>query len=160
VGPTLQRLARQVRKHGTLIAMGWFESLRSCDIFRRYRRHPQQYVAVKILTAHATQVQRRLADELSLLQHVRDLAGKSKHPGRAHVIALIDSFEVSSIQGNHLCLVHEATGTFPKMDRLGLPIPLVKLVTKQLLLALDFLHRECHVVHTGAFSANVFQIPA
>jgi len=31
----------------------------------------------------------------------------------------------------------------------GLPNPLVKVVAIQLLLALDFLHSECRVVHTG-----------
>ena len=109
------------------------------------------YVAVKILTAHATQVRRNLADELGLLEHVRDLAGKSRNPRRAHVITLLDSFEVSSSHGGHLCFVHHAMAKFPKFNDRGLPIPLVKGATKQLLLALDFLHRECHVIHTGVY---------
>jgi serine/threonine-protein kinase SRPK3 len=79
-----------------------------------------------------------------------DLAGPSRNPGRANIITLMDSFEVSSIHGRHLCLVHEAMGIFPKIGGQGLPVPLVKVVVKQLLLALDFLHRECQVVHTGA----------
>jgi serine/threonine-protein kinase SRPK3 len=41
-------------------------------------------------------------------------------------------------------------GIFSKVKGLGLPIPLVKVMAKQLLLALDFLHHECHIVHTGA----------
>jgi serine/threonine-protein kinase SRPK3 len=113
--------------------------------------HQRPYVAVKILTAHATRVQSRLADELGLLRRMRDLAGTSRNPGRAHVITLIESFELSSIQGSHLCLVHEAMGRFPKVNSLGLPLPLVKVVAKQLLLALDFLHCECRITHTGAF---------
>ncbi|KAG1779518.1 kinase-like domain-containing protein [Suillus placidus] len=113
-----------------------------------------RYVAVKILTAHATQVQLQLSDELGFLQSVRDLARESRHPGQAHIVALLDSFEVSSTQGRHLCLVHEAMGIFPKVDR-GLPIPLVKVVAKQLLLALDFLHHECHMVHTVMLELSV-----
>jgi serine/threonine-protein kinase SRPK3 len=82
---------------------------------------------------------------------VQDLAGKSRNPGRAHVITLIDSFEVSCTQGSHLCLVHAAMGKLPKVGGLGLSLPLVKVVATQLLMALDFLHRECRIVHTGAF---------
>jgi serine/threonine-protein kinase SRPK3 len=109
-----------------------------------------QYVAVKILTAHATQAQRQLANELGLLRRVQNLAEKSRNPGRDHVVNLIDSFEVSSSRGSHLCLVHQALGRFSMINSRGLPIPLVKILAKQLLLALDFLHRECNVVHTGA----------
>ncbi|KAG2126926.1 kinase-like domain-containing protein [Suillus clintonianus] len=115
----------------------------------------QQYVAVKILTSHATQVQHQLSNELGLLQAVRDLARESSNPGRTHVVTLLDSFEVSSTQGRHLCLVHEAMGIFPKISSLGFPVPLVKVVAKQLLLALDFLHRECHVVHTDLKPDNI-----
>jgi len=66
----------------------------------------------------------------------------------------MDSFEVASTQGSHLCLVHEAMGRFV-FDSRGLPIPLVKVVAKQLLLALDFLHSECHVVHTDLKPDNI-----
>lgn len=116
--------------------------------------HEWRYVAVKILSAHATQVQLQLSDELGFLQSVRDLARESRHPGQAHIVTLLDSFEVSSTQGRHLCLVHEPMGIFPKVDG-GLPVPLVKVVAKQLLLALDFLHRECNVVHTDLKPDNI-----
>ncbi|KAG1723915.1 kinase-like domain-containing protein, partial [Suillus paluster] len=116
--------------------------------------HECQYVTVKILTAHVTQAQLQLSDELGFLQSVRDLAGESRHPRQAHIVALLDSFEVSSTQGRHLCLVHEAMGIFPKVDR-GLPVLLVKAVAKQLLLTLDFLHHECHVVHTDLKPDNI-----
>jgi len=81
---------------------------------------------------------------------VKNLAAESRNPGRTHIVTLIDSFEVSSTQGRHLCLVHETMGLFPKVNSLGLPVRLVKVVARQLLMALDFLHRECHVIHTGA----------
>jgi serine/threonine-protein kinase SRPK3 len=31
----------------------------------------------------------------------------------------------------------------------NLPVPYVKDIARQLLVALDFLHRECRIVHTG-----------
>ena len=95
-------------------------------------------------------MQRQLSDELGLLHIVRDVAEQSRNPGRAHIISLIDSFEVSITQGRHLCLVQQAMGIFPSGKNIGLPIPLVKYVAKQLLMALDFFHRECHIIHTGA----------
>ncbi|KAG1759471.1 kinase-like domain-containing protein [Suillus occidentalis] len=121
---------------------------------RHQRDYEGRYVAVKILSAHATQVQLQLSDELGFLKSVRDLARESRHPGRAHIVALLDNFEVPSTQGRHLCLVHEPMGIFPKVDG-GLPVPLVKVVAKQLLLALDFLHHECHVVHTDLKPDNI-----
>jgi serine/threonine-protein kinase SRPK3 len=95
-------------------------------------------------------VQCQLSDELGLLQLVREVAWQSRNTGRRHVVTLINSFKLSSTQGNHLCLVHEAMGKFPKVKGVGLPIRLVKVVAKQLLQALDFLHHECNVIHTGA----------
>ena len=68
---------------------------------------------------------------------------------------IIDSFEVSSTHGHHLYLVHQTMGIFPNVKNIGLPIPLVKYVAKQLLLALCFLHQECHISHTGGLSTLV-----
>lgn len=133
--------------------LGWGQHS-SVWLARHGGEHESRYVAAKILSAHATQVQLQLSDELGFLQSVRDMSRESRHPGRAHIVALLDNFEVSSTQGRHLCLVHEPMGIFPKVDG-GLPVPLVKVVAKQLLLALDFLHRECHVVHTDLKPDNI-----
>lgn len=37
----------------------------------------------------------------------------------------------------------------------GLPLPLVKIITKQLLIALDFLHTDCSIIHTDLKPENV-----
>jgi len=34
----------------------------------------------------------------------------------------------------------------------GLPIPLVKKITKQVLEGLQYLHEKCQIIHTGKFS--------
>ena len=107
-------------------------------------------VAVKILSTHATQVQGRLANELDILERVASCA--QAHPGRKHVATLLDKFTVTDHHGPHLCLVFEALGAFNGsiyVPGRHLPVTLVKNVSRQLLLALDFLHRECQIVHTG-----------
>jgi serine/threonine-protein kinase SRPK3 len=122
-----------------------------------YRCHRQKYVAVKILTAHATQIQQWLADELGFLGAVRDFAGKSGNPGRNHVVALLNSFEISSAHGGHLCFVHETMAGLPMLGPLGLPLVIV--VTKQQLLAFkDFLHREFRMIHTGTIHRSLNEV--
>jgi serine/threonine-protein kinase SRPK3 len=46
-------------------------------------------------------------------------------------------------------------GLFPKVNNIGLPIPVVMVVARQLLMALDFLHRDCHVIHTDLKPDNI-----
>ena len=109
------------------------------------------FFAVKILTAYATKAQSRVVEELGILQHITQQARTSDHPGRSHVVTLQESFELESAHGRHLCLVQQALGTFPALFQHGkkLPLPLVKHVSRQLLEALDFLHSQCRVIHTG-----------
>lgn len=110
----------------------------------------RHYVAVKILSTHATQVQGRLANELDILERLTNSA--KANSGCKHVATLLDKFTITDHHGPHLCLVFEALGAFNGsiyFPGKGLPVTLVKDVARQLLLALDFLHRECQIVHTG-----------
>jgi len=110
----------------------------------------QCYVAVKILSTHATEVQGRLANELDILQRINTHVGA--YPGRKHIATLLDNFTVTDRHGPHLCLVFEALGDFNGSvyyPGKNLPVFLVKDTARQLLAALDFLHRECRIVHTG-----------
>lgn len=42
----------------------------------------------------------------------------------------------------------------------GLPMPLVKVIAKQMLIGLDYLHRECHIIHTDLKPENILLIKA
>lgn len=119
-----------------------------------------KYFAIKILTAHATQMQSSVAEELGILRRITEQARKTNHPGHNHVLTLRESFELSSAHGRHLCLVHDALGVFPALFKYGrqLPIPLVKHVSRQLLEALDFLHCKCHVIHTDIKPDNILVV--
>ena len=116
----------------------------------RQRHAHQSYVAVKILSTHATEVQGRLANELDILQRINTHV--KVYPCRKHIATLLDNFTVIDRHGPHLCLVFEALGVFNGSiyyPGQNLPVPLVKDIARQLLVALDFLHRECRIVHTG-----------
>lgn len=84
------------------------------------------------------------------------------HRGRVILRTCLESFEVASTEGNHLCLVYE-----PMREPLWilqrrfvdgrLPLPIAKAYIFFLLVGLDFLHTDCGVVHTGKY--QVFSIP-
>ncbi|KIM36677.1 hypothetical protein M413DRAFT_424385 [Hebeloma cylindrosporum] len=117
----------------------------------------QRYVAVKILSTHATEVQGRLASELKILQHINNNNARA-HPGRRHISTLLDKFTIADHHGPHLCLVFEAAGAFKGPiynPGQGLPVPFVKNIVRQLLSALDFLHRECRIIHTDLKPDNI-----
>jgi len=96
-------------------------------------------------------MQLRVYEELEVLQRITEQAMITSHPGRHHVMTLQGSFELDSPHGRHLCLIHRALGIFPALleRHKKLPVPIVKHVARQLLKALDFLHSQCRIIHTG-----------
>jgi hypothetical protein len=61
---------------------------------------------------------------------------------------------VDGPDGRHRCLVHaplwESVLTFLHRNPVRrLPTPIVAFILKNLFLALDFLHAECEIIHTG-----------
>jgi non-specific serine/threonine protein kinase len=82
-----------------------------------------------------------------------DLEG-SKHPGRNFIRKLLDHFYIQGPYGRHVCLVHEplrmSADILVKMSP-GQVMTLddMKPGIRQVLIALDFLHSECHIIHTG-----------
>ena len=82
------------------------------------------------------------------------------HPGKKHVVSLLDSFNHKGPNGEHVCMVFEVLGEnllglIKRWNHRGIPMPLVKQITKQVLLGLDYLHRECGIIHTDLKPENV-----
>ena len=81
--------------------------------------------------------------------------GSSRHPGRAHIRKALDYFTIPSSEGNHSCLVQ-----IPMSESFGdllyrnpdhrFPEYLLKPALFQTFLALDYVHNECKLVHTGS----------
>lgn len=116
-----------------------------------------KHVALKVVrsAAHYTET---AIDEIKLLQKVVE-AGPD-HPGRKHVVELLDSFEHKGPNGNHVCMVFEVLGEnllglIKRWNHRGIPAALVKQITKQVLLGLDHLHRNCGIIHTDLKPENV-----
>jgi len=116
-----------------------------------------KHVALKVVrsAAHYTET---AIDEIKLLNKI--VQAKPDHPGRKHVVSLLDSFEHKGPNGTHVCMVFEVLGEnllglIKRWNHRGIPIPLVKQITKQVLLGLDYLHRECGIIHTDLKPENV-----
>ena len=116
-----------------------------------------KHVALKVVrsAAHYTET---AIDEIKLLNKI--VQAKPTHPGRKHVVSLLDSFEHKGPNGTHVCMVFEVLGEnllglIKRWNHRGIPMPIVKQITKQVLLGLDYLHRECGIIHTDLKPENV-----
>ncbi|SLM38588.1 cmgc srpk protein kinase [Lasallia pustulata] len=116
-----------------------------------------RHVALKVVrsAAHYTET---AIDEIKLLNKV--VQANPNHPGRKHVVSLLDSFEHKGPNGVHVCMVFEVLGEnllglIKRWNHRGIPMPLVKQITKQVLLGLDYMHRECGIIHTDLKPENV-----
>ena len=116
-----------------------------------------KHVALKVVrsAAHYTET---AIDEIKLLNKV--VQANPNHPGRRYVVSLLDSFEHKGPNGVHVCMVFEVLGEnllglIKRWNHRGIPMPLVKQITKQVLLGLDYLHRECGIIHTDLKPENV-----
>ncbi|QPG76536.1 hypothetical protein FOA43_003925 [Brettanomyces nanus] len=115
------------------------------------------HVAMKIVRS-ARNYRETAIDEIKLLSKLNhtDL----EHPGHAHLVKLLDYFDHQGENGTHICMVFEVLGEnllslIRRYKHRGLPVRFVKQIAKQILLALDFLHRECGIIHTDIKPENI-----
>ena len=97
-------------------------------------------------------------DEIKLLRQVMD--ANPSHPGRQHVVSFLDHFDHPTSADSHICLVFEPLGEnlltlIERHKKTGVAVDLVKVIAKQLLLGLQYLHDECDLVHTDIKPENI-----
>jgi hypothetical protein len=103
---------------------------------------------VKIGTTHV----KRDNQEAKIYSHLSNI--RTSHIGRENVRMLHEAFEMKGPDGHHHCVVHTPLGmnlsefqdTFPDKR---LQADLLKGLVIALLQALDFLHTQADVIHTG-----------
>ncbi|KAI0010780.1 kinase-like domain-containing protein [Xylariaceae sp. FL0662B] len=116
-----------------------------------------KHVALKVVRS-ASHYTETAIDEIKLLQKI--VQANPNHPGRKYVVSLLDSFDHKGPNGVHVCMVFEVLGEnllglIKKWQHRGIPRDLVMQITKQVLMGLDYLHRECGIIHTDLKPENV-----
>lgn len=116
-----------------------------------------KHVALKVVRS-ASHYTETAIDEIKLLQKI--VQANPNHPGRKYVVSLLDSFEHKGPHGVHVCMVFEVLGEnllglIKKWQHRGIPRDLVMQIAKQVLMGLDYLHRECGIIHTDLKPENV-----
>lgn len=150
-------------------------------VWLAYDQRNDTHVAIKIVRSQSHYTQAAL-DEIKILEVINNK--NPSHPGFNHLIKLHEWFYHNGPNGKHVCMVFEVLGEnmlglinkFGKKDTTtlestsapisiklsnleksygGLPITIVKQISKQILLALDYLHRECGLIHTDIKPENI-----
>ncbi|BGP42039.1 hypothetical protein JCM10449v2_006041 [Rhodotorula kratochvilovae] len=116
-----------------------------------------KHVALKVVKS-ATHYTETALDEIKLLQRVVEC--NPAHPGRRHVVSLLDHFTHRGPNGTHVCMVFEVLGEnllglIKRYHHRGVPDHICKQIAKQVLLGLDYIHRECGIIHTDLKPENV-----
>ncbi|KAI9142780.1 kinase-like domain-containing protein [Paraphysoderma sedebokerense] len=119
-----------------------------------------RYVALKIVksAAHYTET---AIDEIKLLEKV--VKANPNSPSRKYVVELLDHFKHRGPNGTHICMIFEVLGEnllslIRRYHHQGVPVHLVKQIAFQVLSGLDYLHRECGIIHTDLKPENVLVV--
>ncbi|KAL1909589.1 hypothetical protein Sste5344_004434 [Sporothrix stenoceras] len=98
--------------------------------------------------------------EISVYQKIKTVLDASSHPGRNAIRTVLDHFYLTGPAGEHQCLVHpplwESARNVLYMNPIRrFPPMMMAMLLRQVFLALDFLHTECHLIHTDIKADNL-----
>ena len=90
-------------------------------------------------------------------QHISNI--QTLHEGRPYVRLIQDPFTVPGPFGEHLCMAFEPLReplwlVGRHLGTVGLPPTVLQAFLRLVVKGLDFLHSECHIIHTGKCAAK------
>ncbi|KFZ11572.1 hypothetical protein V502_07494 [Pseudogymnoascus sp. VKM F-4520 (FW-2644)] len=117
------------------------------------------HVALKILRSDCYNGNHDIF-ELEMLQHIEQKSSVSIHPGRNHVLQLLNHFRHKGVDGTHVCLVFPVLGHHlglqaATFEQSRIPVAVIKEVARQLLQGLDYLHQDCGIIHIDLKPSNI-----
>ncbi|KAF8641116.1 hypothetical protein AX17_000758 [Amanita inopinata Kibby_2008] len=117
----------------------------------------QRHSALKVVKS-AGRYAETARDEIKLLSRVQSFS--PTHPGRSHIVSFLDSFSHQGPESTHICIVFEPLGEnllalIERHKKKGVPRALVRVIAKQILFGLEYLHDECDLVHTDIKPENI-----
>jgi len=114
-------------------------------------------VALKVVKSAPHYTETAL-DEIKLLERV--VHANPDAPGRKYVVELLDHFMHRGPNGEHVCMVFEVLGenllsVIRRYHHRGIPMHLVQQIMYQVLMGLDYMHKDCKIIHTDLKPENV-----
>ncbi|XP_074600423.1 SRSF protein kinase 3-like isoform X2 [Brevipalpus obovatus] len=148
IGEVFNERYRTIRKLG----WGHFSTVWLCWDLRVKR-----FVALKVVKS-ANHYTETALDEIKLLKSVRE--SDPSDPLAHKVVQLLDGFQITGVNGTHVCMVFEVLGNnllklMIRSNYEGLPLMNVKSIIKQVLQGLKYLHTKCHIIHTDIKPENI-----
>ena len=115
----------------------------------------QKYVALKVQKSaqHYTEAAQ---DEITILKQIAD----GDPDDCRGVVKLLDHFKHTGPNGTHVCMVFEYLGDnlltlIKAYNYRGIPLSMVKQLAREILIGLDYLHRQLSIIHTDLKPENL-----
>ncbi|KAI1714417.1 protein kinase domain-containing protein [Ditylenchus destructor] len=117
----------------------------------------KQFVALKIVKSAEHYTEAAL-DEIKLLKSVCE--SDPDDSGCQRIVQLLDEFQVNGVNGTHVCMVFEVLGCnllklIIRSNYEGLPLEQVRVIIREVLEGLHYLHSKCQIIHTDIKPENV-----
>lgn len=145
------------QKYEVIRKLGWghFSTVWLC-VDRFYHR----YVALKVVKSEEKYTETAV-DEIKILRTVMN--ADVNDPSREKVVHLLDEFKIQGMHGMHMCMVMEVLGCnllklITSANYNGIPYTNVKIIIKQILEALEYLHSKCKIIHTDLKPENILLV--